>query len=491
MKLFLLNVSFELNKNYDENDNSMYTTAHKLINLVCKTEDGYTHLITVTDWLPWLYFRGWDQIGLRKRRWRVDYSSVEQVKRIFFVGFSNETQIPMMKVRLYKYPVWSKADEDAEIVFENGNVKAETKFMCETGLRVGAWFVADKSDDELSVNDLHCSTETLVPKLTILAYDLETTGRDPKTSTINQVCCVFQKSWENSDVIDPRSVIICSQPTDSIEGTPITEKNSEKELLIEFCSVIQQRDPDVLIGYNVNGFDNMFLEAKIQYYGLQTMYSTLGRVSQACFKEQMLSSSALGKNQQMLWAIPGRCIFDQFLYCKTNFPKLKNFKLDTAAEHFLNSSKDDVPFGKIFEAFDAETGTAALRGVIAKYCLQDGNLCNKLCLKWNMLSSIFEVRIYLFCLRMTLLTKVRAMMKKKQIKGVLKHSNRANKKLMLMTATKTIHFGLKGSTTFIEGATKQKRAAYRARHSKIILKNGKRAIDTPYTPAFLSYHLLW
>ena len=82
-------------------------------------------------------------------------------------------------------------------------------------------------------------------------------------------------------------------------------------------------------------------------------------------------------------------------------------------------------------------------------------------------------------------------MKRKNINGVLKYSTRATKKLMLITATKIIHFGLKGSQTFVEGASAQKRKAYIARHSKIILKNGKQAILVKYSPAYLSYNLLW
>jgi hypothetical protein len=80
----------------------------------------------------------------------------------------------------------------------------------------------------------------------------------------------------------------------------------------------------------------------------------------------------------------------------------------------------------------------------------------------------------------------------KRINGTLRCSTRAGKKLMLVLPSgRTVHFGLCGSHTFLEGASPQKRAAYRARHSRIILKSGRRAIDVKYSPAYLSYHLLW
>ena len=76
----------------------------------------------------------------------------------------------------------------------------------------------------------------------------------------------------------------------------------------------------------------------------------------------------------------------------------------------------------------------------------------------------------------------------------IKESNRSGKKLMIeiQTAdgTGTIHFGAKGSQTFVEGASKAKRDAYRARHSKIMLA-GQPAYQVRYSPAFLSWNLLW
>lgn len=36
-----------------------------------------------------------------------------------------------------------------------------------------------------------------------------------------------------------------------------------------------------------------------------------------------------------------------------------------------------------------------------------------------------------------------------------------------------------------------RRRNYRARHGGVLLKNGKRAIDTKYSPAWFSYYFLW
>lgn len=63
-------------------------------------------------------------------------------------------------------------------------------------------------------------------------------------------------------------------------------------------------------------------------------------------------------------------------------------------------------------------------------------------------------------------------------------------RLTLMDGSR-IDFGAKGSQTYLEGASEAKKRAFQSRHSKIRLKDGSRAIDMKYSPAWLSWHILW
>ena len=91
-----------------------------------------------------------------------------------------------------------------------------------------------------------------------------------------------------------------------------------------------------------------------------------------------------------------------------------------------------------------------------------------------------------------ILPKLKSVMKSKNIRGSIRCSDRKDKKLVLTRENGVnVHFGQCGSTTYVEGASIQKRNAYRARHEQIFLKSGQRAIDVKYSPAYLSYHLLW
>jgi hypothetical protein len=73
----------------------------------------------------------------------------------------------------------------------------------------------------------------------------------------------------------------------------------------------------------------------------------------------------------------------------------------------------------------------------------------------------------------------------------LEKSNRKDKKYKVeMSDGKLYHFGLKNSISYVEGATKQKRDAFLARHLNNPLE--KKLIENLVpSPALFSVYLLW
>ena len=78
------------------------------------------------------------------------------------------------------------------------------------------------------------------------------------------------------------------------------------------------------------------------------------------------------------------------------------------------------------------------------------------------------------------------------IKIKYEKSTRADKKWMTKTPDgKTVYFGSKGYEDYTEHKDPVRREAYRKRHEGIKLKDGSRAVDKVYSPAWLSYNILW
>ena len=73
----------------------------------------------------------------------------------------------------------------------------------------------------------------------------------------------------------------------------------------------------------------------------------------------------------------------------------------------------------------------------------------------------------------------------------LEVSNRRYKKFVVTYNGKKIHFGDIRYEDYTMHKDKARRDRYRARHKKILLKNGKPAYKDKNTASYWSYHLLW
>ena len=78
-----------------------------------------------------------------------------------------------------------------------------------------------------------------------------------------------------------------------------------------------------------------------------------------------------------------------------------------------------------------------------------------------------------------------------RIPGEIYVSDRPNKKYYLLLDGEKIYFGASGYEDFLDHGDVFRRELYRKRHGAIFTKNGIRAIDIKYSPAYLSYYLLW
>ena len=70
-------------------------------------------------------------------------------------------------------------------------------------------------------------------------------------------------------------------------------------------------------------------------------------------------------------------------------------------------------------------------------------------------------------------------------------SRKKDKKYMVVYRNKTLHVGYRFMPDFTFHKDEARRRRYRARHSKILLKNGRPAYKVKGTPAYFSWYLLW
>jgi DNA polymerase elongation subunit (family B) len=171
--------------------------------------------------------------------------------------------------------------------------------------------------------------------------------------------------------------IITLNTCDEIENATVIACETEHDVILAWKNEMMKINPDIIIGYNIWGFDMDYIWNRAKELDITKKFSigfgkTITR--EISLIEQKLSSSALGDNILKLFDMDGIVTIDLFKVMQRDH-KLDSYKLDNVASVFIGSKKDDLKPKEIFDKFK---GSSIDRCIIAKYCIQDCLLVNKL-----------------------------------------------------------------------------------------------------------------
>jgi DNA polymerase elongation subunit (family B) len=147
---------------------------------------------------------------------------------------------------------------------------------------------------------------------------------------------------------------------DPVEGATIATATSEHDLLIQWRDLIQSENPDIIIGYNIFGFDYEFLFRRAEENGCEREFLKLSRKEgEICAKplrteygqdpEEMENAElnienpppiklATGEYHLRFVKMTGRLQIDLFVYFRRSF-NLPSYKLDDVAGQNIS---DDI-----------------------------------------------------------------------------------------------------------------------------------------------------
>jgi DNA polymerase elongation subunit (family B) len=161
--------------------------------------------------------------------------------------------------------------------------------------------------------------------------------------------------------------------------------DTEKEVLLAWQELITRNDPDVVVGYNIFGFDFKFLYERSLETGCSEDFCQLGRLKGLIeqLHVQELSSKGMGDNSLRYIPMNGRVLIDLYKIIQKEY-KLDSYKLDRVCHKYLYKEKLDLPPQEIFIL---QKGQSHDRKTIAVYCLIDCILCNRLLLKLEIIGN--------------------------------------------------------------------------------------------------------
>jgi len=175
--------------------------------------------------------------------------------------------------------------------------------------------------------------------------------------------------------------------------------NREIDVLRRFADIVANSDADIIVGYNICGFDWKYLQERIELLtdcgeisaDEKAIFFRFSRIlSETCVPEdRVFESSAHGSNPLCRPRMPGRIGVDLYYYLKCeNSPELANLKLNTVSEHYLGDAKVDLPAKQMFYEFER---SASGRRLVAVYCCKDCTLVLDLLYKLNIVPRLFEM----------------------------------------------------------------------------------------------------
>ena len=137
---------------------------------------------------------------------------------------------------------------------------------------------------------------------------------------------------------------------DPVEGVEIQSVATEKEVLLQWANIIQRENPDIIIGYNIFGFDYEFMFQRALENDCHEEFLQLSRkCGEVCGKQNKDESWVLDKTQIKIAsgeydlrypAMTGRLQIDLYAYFRRDF-NLSSYKLDDVAGQYIS---DEIKF---------------------------------------------------------------------------------------------------------------------------------------------------
>lgn len=145
----------------------------------------------------------------------------------------------------------------------------------------------------------------------------------------------------------------------------------EDEIIRAFIDYIRSKDPDIITGYNIDGYDLPLLKKRASVHGINTM--PIGR-----------NDSDIKLATHRFWRVPGRIVADAWWNVKREL-KPKQETLNAVAKLVLNEEKLDVERTNIDEEWEHNR-----KGVI-EYCIKDSELAMRIIAKLKVFDKYMDL----------------------------------------------------------------------------------------------------
>ena len=196
------------------------------------------------------------------------------------------------------------------------------------------------------INSIRYSREEKINKLTMYLSSIFPELEGDKVTFIGST---FLKYGEESPYLNNCLVLNSCDDVKEIKNSEIITCDSEKDLLLSWKELINKEDPDIIIGYNIFGFDYQFMHIRSQENNCEEEFLKLSRnANEICGTKDINTGKikieeskiviASGEHDLKFIKMNGRLQIDMYNYFRRDY-NLTSYKLDYVSGYFIG---DDV-----------------------------------------------------------------------------------------------------------------------------------------------------
>ncbi|MFU8768030.1 MAG: 3'-5' exonuclease, partial [Candidatus Methanoperedens sp.] len=281
-----------------------YSDSKPLVRLYGRDESGNSICCSVPEFEPYFYAKAKPETAIKLKEQFAEYiKRIEPVKRFEPVGYSSNPS-DMLKITVHdpknvpeiRDDVRGMVDEiyETDILFRN-------RYLIDNGLGGMGWAAAEPGPESIDT-DVLCNTKITsrnVESLDILknaplrhlAFDIECLPINgampqPETSPIVMVSLAFSPEFEGMG-----SLVLVGKNADVGGNTEAC--GSEEAMLKRFFEIIREFDPDILVGYNSNGFDIPYIVDRVKILNKKkaNIEPLMGRDGRAVYYRKIVNTT--------------------------------------------------------------------------------------------------------------------------------------------------------------------------------------------------------
>jgi len=229
------------------------------------------------------------------------------------------------------------------------DIRFSQRYLLDMGVKPSNWVVVDQCE-EVKGNyqvDLVCLAKTRprmieehkLPNFRIIALDIE----------------VYNPRGMPNPDRDPIIIISTMTKEDGIKMFVADDSKNDAKIIREFVDYLRKYDPDIIVGYNNNGFDWPYLVNRSSRVGVKLTISRMGNPPEP---------SVYGH-----WSVIGRANVDLYNFIE-EMGEIKVKSLDRAAEFLGVMRRDErvlIPGHRIYEYWDDKSK----RDLLLRYARDD------------------------------------------------------------------------------------------------------------------------